>query len=144
VRLSDAIRTAPPVRDLGLIDLVALVVSYLKTRCRADRAVDVHHPAAQSTDQMVVVVANAILEASGCPGGLNAPEESFGDQDGESVVHRLERDRTDLTPHNPGHLVGRTVRPPRHRAKDRQSLGRDLNPALTKEISRIAYQGPTA
>ena len=136
--LREAIRTAAPIGDLGLVDLVALVVGGLETGGRANRAVDIDHTAAASTDQMVVVVANSVLEASGCPGRLNAPDETFGDQDAESVVHRLERDRTDLGPHDLGHLVGRDVRLPCHCPKDRQSLGRDLNTAFTKEFSYVA------
>ena len=54
--LRHAIRTAPPVRDLGLIDLVAPVVDRSETGSGADRAVDVDHTAADSTDQMMVVV----------------------------------------------------------------------------------------
>ena len=62
--LGQAIRTAPPVGDLGLVDLVALVVDRRETGRRADRAVDVDQTAADAADQMVVVVADAILEAS--------------------------------------------------------------------------------
>ena len=74
--LRDAIRTAPPVGDLGLVDLVAPVVDRRETRGGADRAVDVDHAAADSTDQMVVIVADPILEASRRSGGLNAPDQS--------------------------------------------------------------------
>ena len=86
---------------------------------------------------MVMVVADAILEASRRSGGLNAPDEAFGDQEAESVVHRLERDGADLGPDDLGHAVGGDVRLPRDRPQDRQSLGRDLNPVLTKEVGRI-------
>jgi len=86
---------------------------------------------------MVVVVANPILEARRCPGWLNAPDETFGDQDAEGVVHRLERDGSDLGPDDFGHAVGRDVRLPGDRPQDSQSLGRDLNATLTKEVSRL-------
>jgi len=84
---------------------------------------------------MVVVVADAILEAGRRPGGLNAPDEAGGDQDPERVVHRLERDRPDLGPDDHGRFVGRGMRPTRDRSEDRQSLGRDLDTALPKEVS---------
>ena len=58
---------------------------------------------------MVVVVADPILEASRGSGGLDAPEQAFGDQDAEGVVHRLERDGADLGPDGLGHGVGRDV-----------------------------------
>jgi hypothetical protein len=63
-RLSQAIRTATPVGDLGLVDLVAPVVGRRETGGRADRAVDVDDTPAHPADQMMVVVADPILEAS--------------------------------------------------------------------------------
>jgi hypothetical protein len=83
----DTIRTAPPVGDLGLVDLVAHVVDRRETGGGADRAVDVDQAAADSTDQMVMIVADSILEASRGSGGLNAPDKAFGKQDAEGVVH---------------------------------------------------------
>jgi hypothetical protein len=59
-----AIGTAAPVGDLGLVDLVAPVVVRRETRGSADCAIDVDHTAADSTDQMMVVVADPSLEAS--------------------------------------------------------------------------------
>ena len=61
--LALAVGTASPVRDLGLVDLIAVVVVGRETRSFANRAVDVHDAPADPTDQMVMVVANAILEA---------------------------------------------------------------------------------
>ena len=135
--LGQAIRTAPPVGDFGLVDLVAHVVGRRETGGGADRAVDVDQTAADSADQMVVVVADPILEASRRSGGLNAPDEAFGDQDAEGVVHRLERDGTDLGPDDLGHAVGRDVGLTRYCPQDSQSLGRDLNAALAKEVCRV-------
>jgi hypothetical protein len=62
--LSQAIGTPPPVGDLGLVDLVAPVVDRRETGGGADRAVHVDQTAADSTNQMVVIVADPILEAS--------------------------------------------------------------------------------
>src|SRR5262245_60194245 len=59
----EAIRTASPVRDLCLIDLIAVVVVGGETRRLADCAVNVYHAAAYSADQVVMVVTNSILEA---------------------------------------------------------------------------------
>ena len=139
--LREAIRTAPPVGDLGLVDLVAPVVGRRETRGGADRAVDVDHAAADSADQMVVVVADAIFEASRRSGGLNAPDQAFGDQHAEGVVHRLQRDGADLGPDDLGHAVGRDVRLTRDRPQHRQSLGRDLNAAFTKKRRRVDHYG---
>jgi hypothetical protein len=68
---------------------------------------------------------------------LNAPDEPLGDQDSERVVHRLERDGTDLSPDGLGHGVGRDVWLTRDRLQDSQSLGRDLNTVLPKQLSRV-------
>ena len=63
--LSKAIRAASPVGNLRLIDLIAVIVVRREAGRFADRAVDVHHAPADSTNQMVMVVADAILEARG-------------------------------------------------------------------------------
>jgi hypothetical protein len=62
--LGQAIRTAPPVDDLGLVDLVAPVVGRCQAGSGPDRAVDVDHTTADPANEMVVVVADPILEAS--------------------------------------------------------------------------------
>jgi len=135
--LRDAIRTPPPVRDLGLVYFIALVVGRRQTGRGADRAVDVHHAAANTANQVVVVVADPILEPGRRPGGLDAPDEAFGHQKTQGVVHRLERDGPDLGADELGHGVGRAVRLTRHGAQDSQSLGRDLNAVLAKEVGRV-------
>jgi hypothetical protein len=137
--LGQTVRTAPPVGDLGFLDLVAPGVGRLETGGGADRAVDVDHAAADATDQMVVVVTNPILEASRRPGRLNAPDEAFGDQEAKGVVHRLQRDGADLAPDDLRHGIGRDVRLARYGPQDSQSLGRDLNTALTKEGCRVRW-----
>ncbi len=86
---------------------------------------------------MVMVVSDPILEACGRPRRLNAPDDAFGDQEGERVVHRLERDGADFGPDSFGNAFRCNVRLIRHDSQDRQSLGRDLNTALTKQVSRV-------
>jgi hypothetical protein len=86
---------------------------------------------------MVVVVADPILESGRRSGGPNAPDQALGDQNAEGVVHRLERDGTDLGPDDLGHGVGRDVGLTRYRPQDSQSLGRHLDAALPKEVGRV-------
>jgi hypothetical protein len=86
---------------------------------------------------MVVIVADAILEASRRPGRLNAPDEASCDEDAEGVVHRLERNGTDFGSDDFAHTLGRDVRLARYCSQHSQSLGRDLNTTLTKEVSGI-------
>ena len=81
----------------------------------ADRAVDVDHPAAGAADEVVVVVADAVLVAGRRAGRLDAPEEAVVGEDGEGVVDRLARDGADLGPHGRVDVVGRAVRQVGHR-----------------------------
>jgi hypothetical protein len=50
----------------------------------------------------------------------------------------LERDGPDPGPDDLGHFVGRDVGLTRYRPQDSQSLGRYLNTALPKEVSRVS------
>jgi hypothetical protein len=86
---------------------------------------------------MVMVVADAILEAGWRSRGLNTPDQTFGDENAQGVVDGLERDCTNLRPDGLRHGVGRDVRLPRYRPEDSQSLGSNLDAALPKKISRI-------
>jgi hypothetical protein len=86
----------------------------------------------------VVVVADAILETSRGSWRLDAPDEPFGDQQAEGVVHRLQRDGTDLGADDFCNAVGRDMGLGRNGPQDSQSLRRDLDAALTKEFGRIS------
>ena len=87
---------------------------------------------------MVMVVVDPILEARRGSGGLNAPDQPFGDQNAERVVDRLERDCTNLRPDRISHGVRCDVRLTRHRAHNSQPLSGDLNTALPKEVCRVS------
>jgi hypothetical protein len=91
---------------------------------------------------MVVVVADPRLEAGGRPGGLNAPDETLGDEQAQGIVNGLERDGPDLGPDGIGDLVGRDVGLPRNGPQNGQPLGGDLNAVLPKEIAGVGrHQG---
>jgi len=92
---------------------------------------------------MMVVIADAIFEASGRSGRLNASDDPFGDQYAEGVVHGLKRDGADLGPGRLRHLVGRNVRLSRYRPQDGQSLRGDLNSGLAEDVYRIEGQTST-
>ena len=68
---------------------------------------------------------------------MDAPNQVFVDQDPQRVVYGLERDGSDLGPDDFGHTVGRDVRLRCHGPQNRQSLGRDLDAALTKELRGV-------
>ena len=139
--MRQAIRTAAPVGDLGFVDLVALVVARGETRRVADGAVDVDDAAADAADQVMVVVADAILVASRRPGGLDAADETLRHEDAKGVIHGLQRDGADFGPHGLGHGVRGDVGATRYRPEDGQSLGGDLNPAFTKLFDRVGGHG---
>ena len=86
---------------------------------------------------MVVVVADSGFESGGRTRGLNAADESFGDEDAEGVVDGLQGDRTDLGSDRVGHRIGRDVRLSRDDAKDGQSLGCDLDSSVAQQLSGI-------
>jgi hypothetical protein len=134
-----AIRAASPVRDLGLVDLIAVVVVHGETGSFTDRTVDIYNAPADSTDQMVMVVTDSIFETRRRSRRLNAADQAFGDQDAERVVHRLQRDRADLGAHCVSHSVCRDVGFARHRAQHGYPLGCYLNTALPKEIGGIRH-----
>src|SRR6185437_16083691 len=66
--LKPALRAAPPVDDLGLVDLIAHLVDRGEAGCGTDRAVDVGRAAADAADHVVVIVADPGLEAGRRPG----------------------------------------------------------------------------
>ena len=86
---------------------------------------------------MVVVVTDAILEASRRPRRLNAADQAFGDQQRERVVDRLKGDRADFGPNDVGDGIGGDMRLSRYRAEYREALRSDLDAALTEEICRL-------
>lgn len=96
--MAEALWALPPVRDLGLIDFISLVIDHGQARRIAGGAIDIDHPTTGTADQMVVVVINPILEEGRRPGRLDPPDEADVNQDRQRVVHRLARNGADLTP----------------------------------------------
>jgi hypothetical protein len=99
----------------------------------ADRAVDVDDTAAASTNQVVVIVADAIFEARGRAGRLDAPDQPLGYQQAQRIVDRLQGDGTDLGPDDLGDRIGRDVGLAGNRPQDGQPLGRHLNAPFAKQ-----------
>jgi hypothetical protein len=126
VALGLTLWTSTPVRDVGFVDLVAVVVGRGKARRRTYGAVDVDETAAVATYEVMVVVIDAILVARGRPDGLNSPDDALVGKYSEGVVDGLARDRADVTFDHLGDVLGRDVGPFRHRSQDGQSLGRHL------------------
>ena len=109
-RLFYTARTASPVRDLGLVYLIALAVLRRQTWDLANRAVDVNDATADATDQVVMVVADPRFESGRGSRWLNATDESLGNEDAERVIYRLQRDRADFASNRLRHRIGCDVR----------------------------------
>ena len=131
--LRQALGTTTPVGNLGLIDLIALVIGRREARSGTDGAIHVDHAAADTTNQVVVVITDPILEPGWRAGGLDAANQAFGDQEVQRVVHRLERDGADLGPDDLGYSIGGDVGGAADCAEDRQTLSGDLNAPCAKE-----------
>jgi hypothetical protein len=81
----------------------------------AHHAVHVDHRAAAPADEMVVVVADPVLVASGGAGGLDAAGQACLLEDAEHVVHGLRGNGAEPQPRGPGGVldvgVGERSRP---------------------------------
>ena len=119
---------AAPIDDLGLVDLEASVISRGQARHVANCAIHVDHPPAGTTDQVVVVVADAILVARRRPRRLDPAEQPTFRERGEHVIDRLAGDRPELRPHDGTDLIGGAVRVLRHGAQHGDALGRHGHP----------------
>jgi len=134
LRPRETIGTRPPIDNLRLIDLVTRVGGGGQARRVTNGAVYIDRLSAGATDQMVVVVTNPIFIESRRPSGLDASDEALLGQHPKGVVHRLSRDGTDLGANVLGDGVRRAVRSTQYRSQNGQSLGRDLDTVLTKEV----------
>ncbi len=91
---------------------------------------------------MMMVVADTALVTGGRPGGLNAADDALLGQHSQCVVHRLSRNGADLSANVLGHVVGRAMRPLRHRPQHRQALSCDLDTVLAKCAGKIVRSCP--
>jgi DNA ligase D len=136
-RLFHTARTASPVRDLGLVYLIALAVLRRQTWDLANRAVDVNDATADATDQVVMVVADPRFESGRGSRWLNATDESLANEDAERVIYRLQRDGADFASNRLRHRIGCDVGLSGDHAVHGQSLRRDLQSSLAQARSGI-------
>lgn len=106
-------------------------------------AVDVDGRSAGAADEVVVVVADAILVAGGGAGGLDATEKALLDERPERVVDGLARDRAERVAHALRDLIRRAMRLERDRAQHRETLGGHLHAVLAEKRGRIDAHGAT-
>jgi hypothetical protein len=91
-----------------------------------------------------MVVADPIFVERRRPGGLNAPEQTLGDEHAERVVDRLEGDGADLGPDDLGGGFSGEVRLARYGPHHSQALGGHLDAALTKLGGGVESHGGRA
>jgi len=137
LRFLEAVRTSSPVANFGLVYLIASAVPGFETRRPPNRAVYIHHAAADATDEMVMVVTDTILVAGRRARWLNTSDEVRCDQDIKCVVHRLQRNRADFCANGARDDIRRDVRSPGDRPEHRNSLSCYLYSTLSKRLRRI-------
>ena len=75
--LRTALRAGAPVDHFRFLDVETVVVRRVEAGRFADGAVDIDRFSASSADEMVMVVADAILEQRGRTGWLNATNDTL-------------------------------------------------------------------
>jgi hypothetical protein len=124
--LARACGAAAPVHDFGFIDFEPCVVCCCEARGSSGGAVHVDNNAASSTNEVMVIVSDAVLVQGRGANRLDAPNEALLCEHSERVVHRLARDRPDFVPGNFYNAISRDVRANRHCSKNGEALSCDL------------------
>ncbi len=109
------------------------IVGWGETRPVSHRTVDIDQPVAVAADEVMVIVANSILEACRRTGRLNRSDDVVLGQHGQRVVDRLARYRSDLSPNGFGNLVGAPVWLSRYGSQHGQALRRHLKSVFSQE-----------
>lgn len=135
-----AFRTASPVNNFCLVDLVSGGVGGRQTRRRSNRTVDVNDASADPANEMVVVIADPALEPRGRARGLNPPDETLNGQQRQRVVDGLQGDGTELAARGLGDAVGSGMRLRANRPKDGDPLRGHLYAARAQLLGGIGKQ----
>lgn len=122
-----------PIGHLGFVDLEAVHVRCFETRSIAHCAIDVDDVTAFATDEVVMVVSDAVLVQSGRANRLNSTDQTFVDQKAEGVIHRLAGDCSDVGLRCLGDVFGRAVGLVGHRSENGEPLRGD--------VESVALQG---
>ncbi len=115
-------RASTPVDHVGLINLETLVVGGGEAGRRSDGAVDVDDVTAGPTNQVVVIVVDAVLVARGRSHRLDAAQESALHEDAEGVVDGLTRDGANLVARLVHDVVSAEVGVARDRVENGETL----------------------
>ena len=131
-----ALLAAPPVCDFGFVDSKPVIIGGIKTGSLAGCTVDVNHMTALPTDEMVMVVIDAIFIQRGRTHGLNSTQHAFVDQGVQRVVHRLSRDGAECCNGEIADLICGGVGLAADRLQNCQSLRSDTETVLAQLVDR--------
>jgi hypothetical protein len=115
-----------PIGNLGFVDLESVEVRCFEARSISHSTIDIDDVAAFAADEVVVVVSDAVLVQRRGADRLNAPNETFVDEQAERVIDRLARDRSDVGFGGFGDVFGRAVGLVSDGAKYRKPLRGDV------------------
>ena len=139
--LGPAVGAGAPVDDLGLIDPEARVVAGVEAGGFADGAVDIDCFAAGATDEVMVVVADAVFIEGGGAGGLNAADEAGLGEGAEGVVDGLAGDCADGTTDILGDGVGGGVGVGGDGPQHGQALGGHGEAVFPEKLCGAVHEG---
>ena len=131
-----ALLAAPPVCDFGFVDSKPMIIGGIKTGSLAGCTVDVNHMTALPTDEMVMVVIDAIFIQRGRTHGLNSTQHAFVDQGVQRVVHGLSRDGAECCNGEIADLICGGVGLAADRLQNCQSLRSDTEAVLAQLVDR--------
>jgi len=132
-------RAGAPVDHFGFIDFEAVMRVGGEAGGFADGATDVFGLAAGAADEVVMVVADAVFEAGGGVGGLDATEDTFIREHVQDVVDGLTGDGAELGPDRLGELIGGRVGMSGDGAQDGDTLGRDREVMVAQGGFRVSH-----
>ena len=129
-----------PINHFRFINAETCRVGSGQARRFTDGAVDIDRLSTGATDRVVVVVADPILIERRRPCRLDASEDALFDQGPKGVVHGLSGDHVNLGANFLRDGVCRGVGSTGQCAQHRQTLGRDGQAVLSKDLSGVKLQ----
>lgn len=123
-----------PIDDFSLVDSEAVIVVGGEARNVANGAVDIDGRSARATDQVMMIVADAVFETGRRTGRLDSTNEVLFDEYAERVVDRLAGDCADDVAHVVGELIGGAMAARRYCVHDGEPLGGHLHAVAAKKL----------
>lgn len=106
----------------------------MQARCGPGQAIDVDHVTTGRAHKMVMVVAGAQIEPSGCAGPLDTAQHARRRERSKHVVHGLNGCRDLLCDKRPVERLSVTVRALVKRGEQRKSAAGDAKPRVAQQL----------